>query len=251
MKAELTAAKGPCSTWEPHPQGLCRSFWNIRWWRSLWAHRGQGRGVSSLCPQIQFCVPVGRLPPLPPPLHPAGSRLCFSLRGSRLQEAETSMWASSPSPLASLWVRPLSNTEWGVGVSTPVSLPSGSLVSLTEGQGLSQRQAALSISPLPLPSAPCSSLPESPCLCPALSPSPSPFSSESGSHPAFPYISQQQEVVLAPWGWKPQGAALPLKASLFPVFLHLVSIPFIQDPLASPRSTPSCQDPRDTKLWVR
>ena len=119
-------------------------------------------------------------------------------------------------------------------MSTPVSLPSGSPVALTEGQGSSQRQAALSISPLPLPSAPCSSLPESPCLCPALSPSPSPFSSESGSHPAFPYISQQQEVVLAPWGWKPQEAALPLKASLFPVFLHLVSIPFIQTPLASP-----------------
>lgn len=112
MKAERTAAKGPCSTQEPHPQGLCRSFWNIRWWRSLWAHRGQGRGVSSLFPQIQSLL---RATPLPPPLHPAGSRLCFSLRGSRLQEAEMSMRASSPSLLASLWVRPLSNTGWGVG----------------------------------------------------------------------------------------------------------------------------------------
>lgn len=117
---------------------------------------------------------------------------------------------------------------------TPVSLPSGSLVSLTEGQGSSQRQAALSISPLPLPSAPCSSLPVSPCLSGSFSLS-FPFSSESGSHPAFPHISQQQEVVLAPGGWKPQEAALPLKPSLFPVFLRLVSIPFIKTPLASPR----------------
>lgn len=74
--------------------------------------QGQGRGVSSLFPQIQSLL---RATPLPPPLHPAGSRLCFSLRGSRLQEAEMSMRASSPSPLASLWVRPLSNTGWGVG----------------------------------------------------------------------------------------------------------------------------------------
>ena len=77
--------------------------------------QGPGEGCQQpLSPDSVLC-PCGAPPPLPPPLHPAGSRLCFSLCGSRLQEAETSMWASSPSPLASLWVRPLSNTEWGWG----------------------------------------------------------------------------------------------------------------------------------------
>jgi len=50
----------------------------------------------------------------------------------------------------------------------------------------------------------------------------------------FPCISRQQEVVLAPWGWKPQEATLGLQAPLYPVFLCLVSIPFLKTPLGSP-----------------
>lgn len=116
----------------------------------------------------------------------------------------------------------------------PVSLPSGSLVSLTEGYGWSQSQAALSISSLPPLH---SSLLLSPCISlfvPISFSLSSPFSPESWNHTLFPCISQQQEVVLAHWGWKPQEAIRPLKASLYPVFLSLVSIPFLKTPLGPP-----------------
>lgn len=96
--------------------------------------QGARGGMSAASFPIQFCVPVELHLLSHPCSIPARSMLCFSLLGSRLQEAEMSMWASSPSPLGSMWVRPLSNTGWGVGgVCAPVSLPSGSLVSLTEG----------------------------------------------------------------------------------------------------------------------
>lgn len=133
---------------------------------------------------------------------------------------------------------------------TPVSLPSGSLVSLTEGQGSSQRQAALSISPLPLPSAPCSSLPVSPCLCPALSPSPSPSPLSLGVTQPFLTSPSSRRWSWLPGVGSPRKLHLPLSLrcslcscalSAFPL-LKLLLLPHVHSFLPGPKRH---------KSWVR